>query len=284
MDRKIMLGRMRKSPQFIVGSILVFILLIVALTSKYIAPCDPNAVNTAIRLQPPGFVDENGVKYLLGTDQQGRDILSRLLVGSTASIFISIVATAVVTVVGTALGVWAGYKGGIIDNIVMRGTEVTMAVPTLTLGIVIVAVFGASIPNLILIMVINSWNGFARIAGNNVMVIKNREFVQASKALGAKSLNIMWKQIFPNITTPLIIQASGSFGSIILVESSLSYLYLGIQAPQPSWGNMIADCRNFLPVAPWTVIAPGVALMIAVLGFNLLGDGLRDILDPKQRR
>ena len=141
MDRKIMLGRMRKSPQFIVGSILVFILLIVALTSKYIAPCDPNAVNTAIRLQPPGFVDENGVKYLLGTDQQGRDILSRLLVGSTASIFISIVATAVVTVVGTALGVWAGYKGGIIDNIVMRGTEVTMAVPTLTLGIVIVAVF-----------------------------------------------------------------------------------------------------------------------------------------------
>ena len=143
---------------------------------------------------------------------------------------------------------------------------------------------GASIPNLILIMVINSWNGFARIARNNVMVIKNREFVQASKALGAKSLNIMWKQIFPNITTPLIIQASGSFGSIILVESSLSYLYLGIQAPQPSWGNMIADCRNFLPVAPWTVIAPGVALMIAVLGFNLLGDGLRDILDPKQRR
>ena len=116
------------------------------------------------------------------------------------------------------------------------------------------------------------------------MVIKNREFVQASKALGSKSLNIMWKQIFPNITTPLIIQASGSFGSIILVESSLSYLYLGIQAPQPSWGNMIADCRNFLPVAPWTVIAPGVALMIAVLGFNLLGDGLRDILDPKQRR
>lgn len=274
---------MRRSPQFVVGGILVVFLLFIALFAKWIAPNDPNVVNTMIRLKPPGFVD-NGVTYYLGTDQQGRDILSRLLVGSSASIFISIVATVAVTIIGTSLGIWAGYKGGIIDNIIMRATEVTMAVPTLTLGIVIVAVFGASIPNLILIMVVNSWNGFARIARNNVMVIKNREFVQASKVLGAKSFNIMWKQIFPNITTPLIIQASGSFGSIILVESSLSYLYLGIQAPQPSWGNMIADCRNFLPVAPWTVIAPGVALMIAVLGFNLLGDGLRDVLDPKQRR
>lgn len=283
MDKKIMLRRMRRSPQFVVGSILVVFLLFIAVFAKFLAPCDPNAVNTAIRLQPPGFVN-NGVTYYLGTDHQGRDILSRLLVGSSASVFISIVATVAVTIVGTSLGVWAGYRGGLIDNIVMRATEVTMAVPTLTLGIVIVAVFGASIPNLILIMVVNTWNGFARIARNNVMVIKNREFVQASKVLGADSFTIMWKQIFPNITTPLIIQASGSFGSIILVESSLSYLYLGIQAPQPSWGNMIADCRNFLAVAPWTVLAPGVALMIAVLGFNLLGDGLRDVLDPKQRR
>ena len=283
MDKKIMLKRMRRSPQFIVGSILVLFLLFIAVFAKLLAPCDPNAVNTALRLKPPGFAN-GGVTYLLGTDHQGRDILSRLLVGSSASIFISIVATVSVTIVGTSLGIWAGYKGGLVDNIVMRATEVTMAVPTLTLGIVIVAVFGASIPNLILIMVINTWNGFARIARNNVMVIKNREFVQASKVLGAKSFTIMWKQIFPNITTPLIIQASGSFGSIILVESSLSYLYLGIQAPQPSWGNMIADCRNFLPVAPWTVIAPGMALMIAVLGITLIGDGLRDILDPKQRR
>ena len=242
-----------------------------------------NTVNTAIRLKPPGFED-NGVIYYLGTDHQGRDILSRLIIGSSISLFISVTATLCVSVVGTALGIWAGYKGGIIDNIIMRASEVTMAVPTLTLGIVIVAVFGPSIPNLILIMVINSWNGFARIARNNVMIIKNKEFVQASRVLGASSFNIMWKQIFPNITTPLIIQASASFGSVILVESSLSYLYLGVQAPNPSWGNMIADCRNFLAVAPWTVIAPGVALMVAVLGFNLLGDGLRDVLDPKQHR
>ena len=159
-----------------------------------------------------------------------------------------------------------------------------MAVPTLTLGVVIMAVFGASIGKLILIMTISGWVSFARIARNNVMIIKGREFVQASKALGAKSFVIMWKQIFPNITTPLIIQVSSSFGQVILQESSLSYLYLGVQPPDPSWGNMIADCRNSLAVAPWTVIAPGVALMYAVLAFNLLGDGLRDVLDPKQQR
>ena len=283
MDKKIMLNRMRRSPQFVFGGILVLFILVIAIFSKQIAPCDPNAVNTAIRLKPPGF-ENDGVVFYLGTDHQGRDILSRLIRGSSISIFISIVATICVSIFGTFLGVLAGYKGGIVDNIIMRATEVTMAVPTLTLGIVIVAVFGPSIPNLILIMVINTWNGFARIARNEVMIIKNKEFVQASRVLGASNLKIMWKQIFPNITTPLIIQASASFGSVILVESSLSYLYLGVQAPNPSWGNMIADCRNFLAVAPWTVIAPGVALMIAVLGFNLLGDGLRDVLDPKQHR
>lgn len=283
MDKKIMLNRMRRSPQFVFGIILVVFILILALFAEQIAPCDPNTVNTAIRLKPPGF-ENDGITYILGTDHQGRDILSRLIVGSSVSIFISIVSTVCVTVFGTFMGVLAGYKGGIIDNIIMRMTEVTMAVPTLTLGIVIVAVFGPSIPNLILIMVINTWNGFARIARNEVMIIKNKEFVQASRVLGAGSFNIMWKQIFPNITTPLIIQMSASFGSVILIESSLSYLYLGVQAPDPSWGNMIADCRNFLAVAPWTVLAPGAALMIAVLGFNLLGDGLRDVLDPKQHR
>jgi ABC-type dipeptide/oligopeptide/nickel transport system permease subunit len=283
MDKKIMLNRIRRSPQFIFGGILVLFILFVAIFSAQLAPCDPNTVNTSIRLKPPGF-ESDGIIHYLGTDHQGRDILSRLIRGSSISIFISIVSTICVSVVGTFLGVLAGYKGGIVDNIVMRATEVTMAVPTLTLGIVIVAVFGPSIPNLILIMVINTWNAFARIARNQVMIIKNKEFVQASQVLGASNFKIMWKQIFPNITTPLIIQVSSSFGSVILTESSLSYLYLGVQAPDPSWGNMIADCRNFLAVAPWTVIAPGIALMIAVLGFNLLGDGLRDVLDPKQSR
>ena len=282
MDKQIMLRRMRKSPQFMVGSIMVIVLVIVALLAPSIAPHNENEVSTLLRLKPPGTVVD-GAKYILGTDHLGRDILSRLLIGSRISLYISVLTTILTAFVGTALGIIAGYRGGIVDSIVMRSTEVTMAVPTLTLGVVMISVFGASILNLVIIMVVNSWVSFARIARNNVMVIKNREFVQASKVLGVKSLKIMWKQIFPNITTPLIIQASGQFGSAILVESSLSYLYLGVQPPDPSWGNMIADCRNYLAVAPWTVIAPGIALMYAVLAFNMLGDGLRDVLDPKQR-
>lgn len=283
MNKKIMLRRMLHSPQFMIGFIITILLVLLALFSHQLAPYDPNVSNMALRLKPPGYMDGTG-KYLLGTDHLGRDILSRLVIGSTASLFVSIVSTVIIMVIGTALGILAGYKGGIIDSMIMRCTEITMAVPTLTLGIVIMAVYGPSITNLIVVMVVCSWINFARIARNNVMIIKNKEFVHASRALGAKSLYIMWKQIFPNITTPLIVQASNTFGSIILVESALSYLYLGIQAPNPSWGNMIADCRNFLAIAPWTVVAPGVALMFAVLGFNLLGDGLRDVLDPKQHR
>lgn len=283
MDKRILFNRIKKSPQFMVGGIMVVLLIIVAILAPHIVPVDKNLNNTALRLMPPGTVSE-GITYLFGTDHLGRDIFSRLLIGSRVSIFIAFVATFTTAVVGVSLGILAGYKGGIIDSIIMRCTEITMAVPTLTLGVVIMAVFGASIGKLILIMTISGWVSFARIARNNVMIIKGREFVQASKALGAKSFVIMWKQIFPNITTPLIIQVSSSFGQVILQESSLSYLYLGVQPPDPSWGNMIADCRNFLAVAPWTVIAPGVALMYAVLAFNLLGDGLRDVLDPKQQR
>ncbi len=283
MDKKILLNRIKKSPQFMVGGIMVILLLAVAIMAPSLAPMDKNLNNTLMRLKAPGTINE-GITYILGTDHLGRDILSRLLIGSRVSIFIACVATLCTAVVGVSLGIIAGYKGGILDSIIMRCTEITMAVPTLTLGVVIMAVFGASIGKLILIMTISGWVSFARIARNNVMIIKNREFVQASKVLGAKSFAIMWKQIFPNITTPLIIQVSSSFGQVILQESSLSYLYLGVQPPDPSWGNMIADCRNYLAVAPWTVICPGIALMYAVLAFNLLGDGLRDVLDPKQQR
>jgi ABC-type dipeptide/oligopeptide/nickel transport system permease subunit len=283
MSRKILWNRIKHSPQFMTGGIIVILLFIIAIFSKQLAPFDWNLTNTSIHLKPPGFNDGTGV-HILGTDQLGRDIFSRLLVGSSYSLFVSVVSTFCIALIGTSLGIVAGYKGGWLDNFIMRCTEISMAVPTLTLGVVIMSVFGTGIVNLIVVMIVGGWISFARIARNNVFLIKNREFVQASKALGGTNFYIMWKQIFPNITTPLIIQASAQFGSVILVESSLSYLNLGIQAPNPSWGNMISECRNFMAVAPWTVVAPGVALMIAVLGFNLLGDGLRDVLDPKQSR
>ena len=154
----------------------------------------------------------------------------------------------------------------------------------MTLGVVIMAIFGTSMLNLLIVMVISYWMNFSRVARNEVMAIRNREFVQASRALGATNFHIMFTQILPNVTTSLIICTSNCFGSVILTESTLSYLYLGVQLPTASWGNMIAAGKDFMAVAPWTVIVPGVALMMAVMGFNFLGDGLRDVLDPKQAR
>jgi len=285
MKPKILIRRMLRSPQFIIGFIIVLAVVMISLFADQLAPMDENMNHIVNRFTPPqglGALATGG--YVLGTDELGRDILSRVLIGSKISLTIAFVSTVLVAVIGTFLGVVAGYFGGVIDDIVMRATEVTMAIPSMTLGIVIMAIFGPSISNLVLVMVITSWKSFAKVSRNQVMIMRNREFVQASRALGGSGWHIMLTQIMPNVTTPLLIQLSGTFGGIILTEAGLSYLYLGVQLPNPSWGNMIAGGRTYLAAYPWMVIVPGMALMITVLGFNFLGDGLRDVLDPKQSR
>lgn len=232
---------------------------------------DPNARKAAAYA-----LDVNTVLGLVG----GGEKMNCMFLPSLLALF----STFLSLIIGTVLGIIAGFKGGILDAIIMRSTEVTMAVPTMTLGVVIMAIFGTSIINLLIVMVISYWMNFARVARNEVIAIRGREFVQASRALGATNSHIMFTQILPNVTTSLIICTSNCFGSVILTESTLSYLYLGVQLPTASWGNMIAAGKDFMAVAPWTVIVPGVALMMAVMGFNFLGDGLRDVLDPKQTR
>ena len=285
MKKKILIRRMLRSPQFVIGFLIVLAVVIVSLFANQLAPMDENLNHIAARFPAPqglGAYTTGG--YVLGTDELGRDILSRVLIGSKISLQIAFISTLFVAVIGTLLGVFAGYFGGVIDDIVMRATEVTMAIPSMTLGIVIMAIFGPSISNLIMVMIITSWKSFAKVSRNQVMVMRNQEFVQASRALGGSGWHIMMSQIMPNVTTPLLIQLSGTFGGVILTEAGLSYLYLGVQLPNPSWGNMIAGGRTYLAAYPWMVIVPGVALMITVLGFNFLGDGLRDVLDPKQSR
>lgn len=284
MQKKILLRRFLHSKQFMFGLALVLMLIFVAVFADQLAPLDPNEYHTADRLVPPqGF--SNGMKgYILGTDSMGRDILSRMIVGAKSSMQVAVLGTLLSLVSGVVLGIIAGYKGGWLDVIIMRFTEVSMCVPTMTLGVVVMAIFGTSIFNLLLVMVISFWMSFARVCRNEVVSIRDREFIQASRALGATNIHIMFTQILPNITTSLLIVCSNCFGSVILVESCLSYLYLGVQLPTASWGNMIAAGKDFLAIAPWTVIVPGVALMIAVMGFNFLGDGLRDVLDPRQSR
>lgn len=285
MQKKIILRRMLRNPQFLIGFFVVAAIVLLSVLAPMLAPMDPNLNNIAARFTAPeGTAALETGGYVLGTDDLGRDILSRLLIGSQVSLRIAFIATALITVVGTGLGILAGYFGGIIDDIVMRMVEVTMSVPAMTLGVVIMAIFGTSTRNLVVVMVVCMWMDFAKIARNQVFILRNREFVQASRALGGNGLHIMLTQILPNITTPLLIQISNCFGSVILTEASLSFLYLGVQLPNPSWGNMISAGRNYLATASWMCIVPGVALMIAVLGFNFLGDGLRDVLDPKQSR
>ena len=285
MKWKIMLRRMLRSPQFIIGFVVVLAIVLISLFANQLAPMDPNTNHITDRFTAPqGWAAYSSGGYVLGTDELGRDILSRVLIGSQISLKIAFIATAVVCVVGTLLGVLAGYFGGIVDAIVMRAVEVTMTIPSMSLGVFMMAIFRPRRANLLLVMLITMWKTFAKVSRNQVMIMKRMEFIQASRALGGNGWHIMMTQIIPNVTTPLLIQLSGTFGGVILTEAGLSFLYLGVQLPDPSWGNMIAGGRTYLAAYPWMVIVPGIALMITVLGFNFLGDGLRDVLDPKQNR
>lgn len=282
MDRRIILNRMRKNPFFVVGSIAAVIVIILAVIAPFIVQFDPNANSLTDRFLPPEGLS-NGLKgHILGTDQLGRDVFTRLLLGGRYSLAIALAVVVFQTVVGTVLGILAGFFGGVVDAIVMRACDVFMAIPNLILAIAIMSVLGPSIPNLILVLAFSGWVNCCKVTRNNVRVIKNQEFVKASRVLGAGGFHIMFRQIFPNVTTHIIILASQRIGMTIIIEAALSFLQLGIQPPTPSWGNMIAAGRLYMTTQPWLVFAPGIALMFAALAFNFLGDGIRDVLDPKR--
>ncbi len=283
MSRKELLRRMRKSKFFMLGFILVLALVLLSVFGPMFMKHNPYTSVLQDRLIRPEGVKVGLDGHMLGTDAQGIDILARLLLGSRVSLMISVVVVAATAVIGTVLGVLAGFYGGRVDTVIMRVSEVQSAIPTMVFAIAVIAVLGNSIANLIAVLIITRWIQYTRVVRGNVMSMRNSEFVHASKVLGGSDLHIMFTQILPNALTSLIIVVSQGFGAIILMESSLSFLGLGIPAPSPSWGGMISDGREYLTAAPWVVVAPGVALMIAVLAFNFLGDGIRDVLDPKNK-
>ena len=282
MDRQLLLRRMVRSKFFLIGTILVVLLLFFSVVGSYITPFDPTANSLVERLiQPEGF--KNGWSgHILGTDELGRDVFSRLLSGAGASFRIAAAVLILQIFIGFVLGIFAGYFGGIVDTLVMRLCDIVLALPSMLVAIAVISVLGANTFNLVITFGLTGWVNFCRVARNDVMVLRNQEFVQASRALGAKSSHIMFTQILPNVTTPIIIMASQRFGFIIIQESTLSFLNMGIQQPLASWGNMIAGGRAYVATCPWLIFAPGIALMITVLAFNFLGDGLRDVLDPKK--
>ena len=283
MNKKILLSRMKRSYFFIIGIIGITIMISCCFIGPLFIDWDPVETNIATRFLPPEGFSNGLTGHILGTDQVGRDVLSRLLIGGQFSIRLAFICVFLTIGVGVLLGLLSGYMGGWVDVLIMRACDAMMAMPGMILAIAIMAILGPSFRNLILTMTIGGWVRICKVTRNDVRVLKQQEFVLASTALGAKLPHILFTQIFPNVTTNIIILGSQSIGITIVMEASLSFLNLGIQPPAPSWGYMISAGRQFLTTQPWLILAPGSVLMLAVLSFNFLGDGIRDILDTKRK-
>lgn len=261
----------------VAGLIIVLLLLFMAIFAPLLAPMDPAIQTLADKRTPPGST------YLLGADEFGRDILSRIIYGARVALYVAFVAVALALVMGVAIGLVAGFAGGWIDTVLMRLVDIMLSFPYLLLAIAIVATLGTGVQNTTLAVGIWATPSFARITRGQVLAIKGREYITAAQAVGVSGLRMIWRYILPNAIPPVIVFATLYMANAILLEAALSFLGLGVQPPQPSWGLMVASGRDFLRVAPHVATIPGVAIMLAVLGFNLLGDGLRDALDPRLR-
>ena len=271
------LDRFRRNPRAIVGASIVVALCAIALLAPLLAPYPPEAQSLALRYRPPS------PEHLMGTDSFGRDILSRAIWASRVSLAVGVLAVAVSISISVTMGSIAGYYGGRLDNALMRFTDTMLAFPTLFLLIAIVAAFGSQVPILIAVLGLTSWEVGARVVRGEVLSLKARDFVQAARALGAGDARIITRHILPSVLPIVIISATIRVPLTILLEAALSYLGLGVQPPLASWGNMVADGKAALRIAWWVTAFPGLFILVAVMAFNLLGDGLRDALDPRMK-
>ena len=265
-----------------IGFILLFVVVAWAVFAPYLAPHDPTQQNLSERLTPPVWMGGTPT-YILGTDGLGRDQLSRIIYGARTSLAIGLSATLLAAVVGVPVGLFAGYYRGLPDMVAMRTSDILMTLPGILLALSLLVVLGPSTLNLILVLSVSQWVLWARVVRGEVMSYREREFVLAAKAIGATDLWTLRNQLLPMIVGVLIVQFSVSLTRIILAEASLSFLGFGVQPPTPSWGAMLAAGRNYLASAWWVATFPGVALAMTVMGVNLVGDWLRDRLDPKLR-
>jgi peptide/nickel transport system permease protein len=267
-----------RSPNVLIGGVLVVLVCLAALFAGQIAPYDPVAFNPADRLQNPSW------QHLLGTDIYGRDTFSRVLHGARTSLAVAFLSVTIALLFGGLAGMLAGFYRGWVDTMVMRVSDILLAFPAILLAIALLAFAGGGFWNLTITIAIVYTAPFARVARASVLRVREEVFVEASQALGNKSLMILLRHVLPNSLSPLIVEVSLRLAFAILSEASLSYLGLGPQPPAPSWGQMIADGRQLLETSPWMSVGPGLAITLTVLGFNLLGDGLRDTLDPRLRQ
>lgn len=268
----------------VAGLVVIVVVLLCALFAPLIAPHHPDLTNNAVFLKPPFWQEGGSLSYPLGTDAIGRDILSRLIFGARLSLVIGIAVVALAIAVGVVLGLIAGYFKGIADIAIMRFMDILMTMPSLLLAIVIVAILGPGLMNAMLAVAIVVLPHYVRITRAAVIAETSKDYVVAAKVSGAQTVRLMFSEILPNCAAPLIVQATLGVSTAILDAAALGFLGLGAQPPTPEWGTMLADAREFVLRAWWVVTFPGLAILITVLAFNLLGDGLRDALDPKLKR
>ncbi|WP_345465806.1 nickel transporter permease [Deinococcus carri] len=271
------LQRFLRNRLAVAGAVALALLGVTALFAPWLAPADPTKIFfTDLRTPPSGA-------HLFGTDELGRDILSRVMYGARVSLSAGLVSVLFALVSGTAIGLIAGYVRGWLDDVLMRLVDAMLALPFLVLAIALAAILGPSLQNTMIAIAIVTAPVFARITRGEVLAQREREYVQAAQALGARDGRVLLRHLLPNIAGPLIVQTSLAIANAILAESSLSFLGLGVQPPAPSWGSMLNAARGYLSDAPWMALFPGAAIFLAVLAFNLLGDGLREALDPRAR-
>jgi dipeptide transport system permease protein len=274
----------RQNRGAVVGMWVFLALVLVAVFAQLIAPHDPTQQYRDALLVPPVWQEGGRADFLLGTDAVGRDMLSRLIFGAQYSLFIGIVVVAIALIGGIFVGLLAGFFGGWVDTVIMRVMDVILAFPSLLLALVLVAVLGPGLTNAMIAIAIVYQPHFARLTRAAVMGEKEREYVTAARVAGAGTMRLMFKTILPNCLAPLIVQATLSFSSAVLDSAALGFLGMGAQPPASEWGTMLAEAREFILRAWWVVTLPGLAILVSVLAINLMGDGLRDALDPKLKR
>ena len=267
-----------------VGGAILALLVVCGVAAPVIAPRDPQAQTLEDRLRPPRWTDNGMPAYFLGTDNLGRDMLSRIVYGSRISLMVGAATVIFAGIVGCTLGAIAGYFGSTADEIVSKISEIFLAFPFLLIAIAIMAFLGQGVGNLIMALMLSRWVQYCRVVRGEVLSLKERDFITAAKALGARDAYVIFRHVIPNTVASVTVIATFGMAIVVITEASLSFLGLGVPVHIPTWGSMLAEGRSYINRAPWLTIFPGLAIFITVFGINLLGDGLRDILDPKLRR
>jgi peptide/nickel transport system permease protein len=275
MKRREFWARLRRNRLAMSGLVLVAGMFVVALASPWLAPYDPNLIDLKEVLMPPTPA------HLLGTDTLGRDVLSRIIFGARVSLLVGFVAVGIATIIGVLVGALAGYYGGWLDQVLMRLVDLMLCFPTLFLILAVIAVLGPSIWNIMVVIGLTGWMGVARLVRAEFLSLKEREFVVAARALGASDWRLMLRHLLPNALTPVMVNATLGVAGAILVESALSFLGLGVQPPTPSWGNILTMGKDNIEIAWWLSFFPGLAILVTVMSYNLLGEGIREAIDPR---